>query len=52
MLFLWMSLKTSSFGKKSTLNSLPNDKIWGSSKLKALADNKLNATKKVKLVLG
>ena len=34
------------------LNSLPNDKILDWSKLKAFADDKLNATEKLKFVLG
>ena len=33
-------------------NSLPNDKFLDWSKLKALADNKINATEKLKFVLG
>ena len=36
----------------SIFNSLPSDKILDWSKLKALADNKLNATKELKFVLG
>ena len=34
------------------LSSLPNNRILGWSKLKAFADNKLNATEKLKFVLG
>ena len=33
-------------------NSLPNDKIVDLSKLKALADDKLNVTQKLKFALG
>ena len=33
-------------------NSLPNDKILDLSKFKALADDRINATKKLKFVLG
>ena len=33
-------------------NSLPNNKFWDWSKLKALADEKLNVTEKLKYVLG
>ena len=36
-----------------SVNCLPNDKILDcSSKLKAFADNKINVTKELKLVLG
>ena len=34
------------------VKSLPNNKIMDWSKLKALADNKLNSTEKMKFVLG
>ena len=34
------------------LKSLPNDKILAHSKLKALADNKINVTQKFQFVLG
>ena len=34
------------------VNSLPNDKFSGWSKLTALADNKINVTEKLKFVLG
>ena len=34
------------------INSLPHNKILDSSKLKAFADDKLNATEKLKFVLG
>ena len=34
-----------------TINSLPNDKILDWSKLKALADDKINVTEKLKFVL-
>ena len=34
------------------LNSLPNDKILDRSKLKPLADDKINVTEKLKFVLG
>ena len=34
------------------INSLPNDKNVGLSKLKALADNKINMVRKFKSVLG
>ena len=34
------------------VNCLPNDKILDWSKLKQLADNKINATRKLKIVLG
>ena len=34
------------------LNSLPHNKILDGSKLKAFADDKLNATEKLKFVLG
>ena len=33
------------------LNSLPNDKVLDLSKFKALADDKINATKKSRFVL-
>ena len=33
-------------------NSLPNDKILDLSKLKALADNKINVTEKLKIIFG
>ena len=33
-------------------NSLPNDKFLDWSKLKALADDKINVTEKLKFVLG
>ena len=36
----------------SALNSLPNDKILEWSKLKAFADDKINVTEKLKVVLG
>ena len=39
-------------GVYSTLNSLPNDKSFDQWKFKAPADNKINATKKLKIVLG
>ena len=35
-----------------TLNSLPNDKILDWPKLKALADDKVNETEKLKFVMG
>ena len=35
-----------------TFNSLPNDKFIDWSKLKDLADNKINATEKLKFLLG
>ena len=41
-----MSLSLYSF------NSLPNDKFLDWSKLKALADDKINVTKKLKFILG
>ena len=34
------------------LNSLPNDKILSLSKLKAFADDKINAIKELKFVVG
>ena len=34
------------------LNSLPNDKILDQSKLKAFTDDQINATMKLKFVLG
>ena len=34
------------------VNSLPNNKLLDQSKFKELADNKINATKKLKFVLG
>ena len=34
------------------VNSLPNNKILGQSKLKAFADNKINVAEKLKFVLG
>ena len=34
------------------LNSLPNNTILDWSKFKALADDKINGTKKIKIVLG
>ena len=34
------------------INSLPNDKVSGWSKLKAFADNKIIVTEKLKIVLG
>ena len=34
------------------VNSLPNDKIFDCSKLKAFADQKINVTEKLKFVLG
>ena len=45
-------LKLGAFGDgKLTINSLPNDKILDWSKLKALADDKINVTEKLKFVL-
>ena len=38
--------------KMTSLNSLPNDKILDLSRLKALADDTINVSKKLKLVLG
>ena len=38
--------------RKCSLNSLPHNKILDWSKLKAFADDKLNATEKLKFVLG
>ena len=35
-----------------TLNSLPNDKIFALTKLKAFADDKIIVTQKLKFVLG
>ena len=35
----------------SHLNSLPNNRILDSSKLKAFADDKINVTKELKLIL-
>ena len=35
-----------------TFNPLPNDKILDWSKLKAIADHKINVTEKLKFVLG
>ena len=37
---------------KTFVNSLPHNKILDRSKLKAFADDKLNATEKLKFVLG
>ena len=34
------------------VNSLPNDKILDHIKLKELADDKMNATKKITIVIG
>ena len=34
------------------VNSLPNDKIFDISKMKAFADNKINVIEKIKFVLG
>ena len=33
------------------VNSLPNDKVWNLSKMKAFADDKINVTKNLKFVL-
>ena len=38
--------------RMSSINSLPHNKILDWSKLKAFADDKLNATEKLKFVLG
>ena len=37
---------------QACLNSLPNKKILGQSKVKAFADDKINLTEKLKFVLG
>ena len=37
-----------SFGEKSRVNSLPNDKVLDWSKLKAFSDDKINVTEKFK----
>ena len=48
-LYLFVNFK---FLQKVLLNSLPHNKILDWSKLKAFADDKLNATEKLKFVLG
>ena len=40
------------FGKGLRVNSLPNNKISNWCKLKALADDKINVTEKLKVILG
>ena len=48
-----MTLKNRKNAKvKGPFNSLPHNKILDWSKLKAFADDKLNATEKLKFVLG
>ena len=37
---------------KERVNSVPNNKLLDSSKLKAFADNKINVTEKLKFVSG
>ena len=37
---------------RTSTNSLPNDKILARSKMKALADDKINVTRILKLVFG
>ena len=52
-LFQFGGVQDLSFGKglKCRINSLPNDKIFNWSKLKAFADDKINVTEKMKFVL-
>ena len=47
----WTSRKFCHLVKRYILNSLPNDKILVWSKLKALADDKINMTEKCSLLL-
>ena len=49
---MFATLSDTEINIRTTFNSLTNDRILDWSKLKALADNKVKVTEKLKIILG